>query len=302
LAVKQIAGDRITEMKRMRTGAAAMVACIVLLTVTGAASSGVAGARDIVLATTTSTQDTGLLDALIPPFEKQTGIRVKVIAVGTGQALALGRRGDADLLLVHAPDAEKRFMAEGYGADRRPLMFNDFVIVGPADDPAKIRGTRSPSQALARIAKAGAVFASRGDNSGTHMKEKDLWALAHVNPAGAWYLEAGSGMAAVLRLASERGAYTLSDRGTFLAQKGGQGGPGLALEVLCEGAPVLRNPYAVITLNPQRFPDRNTAGARRFADYLLSPEAQRIIAGFGKEKFGQPLFHLYPSPKSAKGR
>jgi len=273
-----------------------------LLMMLGAAGGSAAERRDLVLATTTSTQDTGLLDALLPPFEKQSGIDVKVIAVGTGQALELGRRGDADVLLVHAPQAEKAFMAEGYGAERRPLMFNDFVIVGPKDDPAKIRGMRPPSQAFARIARAGAPFVSRGDNSGTHMKEKELWAGAGVKPSGDWYLEAGSGMAAVLRLASERGAYTLSDRGTYLAQKGGQGGAGLALVVLCEGAPVLRNPYAVITLNPGRFPDRNTAGARQLVDYLFSPEARHIIAEFGKDKYGQPLFHLYPPPKDAKGR
>jgi tungstate transport system substrate-binding protein len=259
-----------------------------------------AEARELVLATTTSTQDTGLLEALLPPFEKETGIRVKVIAVGTGQALALGRRGDADVLMVHAPQAEKAFMAEGYGAERRALMYNDFVLVGPREDPAGVRGMGSAIQAFMRIAKTQSVFVSRGDNSGTHMKEKELWASARVRPSGRWYLEAGSGMAATLRVASEKEAYTLTDRGTYLAQSGAQGKPALALEVLCEGAPVLRNPYAVITVNPQRFPHTNSEGAGALVGYLFSPAAQRLIAEFGKDRYGQPLFHVYPPAKDAK--
>lgn len=256
--------------------------------------------RDLVLATTTSTQDTGLLDALLPPFEKETGIRVKVIAVGTGQALALGRRGDADVLMVHAPQAEKAFMAGGYGAERRPLMYNDFVLVGPKGDPAAVRGIRSAIQAFGRIAQTRALFVSRGDNSGTHMKEKDLWASARVRPSGSWYLEAGSGMAATLRLASEKGAYTLTDRGTYLAQSRARWESGLGLEVLCEGAPVLRNPYAVMTVNPARFPDTNAEGAQRLVAYLFSVKGQRLIAEFGKDRYGEALFHVYPPAKDAK--
>lgn len=277
---------------------AGSVLALALVCASGARGAG--EGRELVLATTTSTQDTGLLDALLPPFEKETGITVKVIAVGTGQALALGRRGDADVLLVHAPQAEKAFMAEGYGAERRPLMYNDFVLVGPTEDPAGVRGMKSAIQAFGRIAATKSPFVSRGDNSGTHMKERELWASARVRPSGPWYLEAGSGMAATLRLASEKGAYTLSDRGTYLAQGRAREKPGPGLELLCEGAPVLRNPYAVITVSPDRFPDRNAAGARKLVAYLLSEKAQRLIAEFGKERYGQPLFHVYPPAKGGK--
>jgi tungstate transport system substrate-binding protein len=243
----------------------------------------------LTLATTTSTQDSGLLDVLVPAFEKETGVRVKVIAVGTGQALALGRRGDADVLLVHARAAEDAFVAQGYGVDRRDVMYNDFLLVGPAADPAGVRSTHTAAAALARIAGRRSTFVSRGDDSGTHKKEQELWRAARVQPSGEWYLRAGAGMGEVLRMASERGAYTLSDRATFLAQQ-----KGLQLVTHLEGDRALFNPYGVIAVNPRRLPGVNYAGARRFIQFLMSPPAQRLIADFGRARYGQPLFHIYP--------
>jgi tungstate transport system substrate-binding protein len=243
----------------------------------------------LTLATTTSTQDSGLLDALLPVFEKESGIHVKVVAVGTGQALALGQRGDADVLLVHARAAEDTFVAQGYGVDRRDVMYNDFVLVGPGADPAGVREARTAAAALARIARRRATFVSRGDESGTHKKEQELWRAAGVQPAGEWYLRAGAGMAEALRIASERGAYTLSDRATFLAQRSG-----LQLVTLLEGDRALFNPYGVIAVNPRRVPGVNYSGARRFIRFLMSPSAQRLIADFGRARYGQTLFHTYP--------
>lgn len=247
-----------------------------------------AGPRDLVLATTTSTQDTGLLDVLIPRFERESGLKVKVIAVGTGQALELGRRGDADVLLVHAPAAEEAFMKEGHGAERKPVFYNDFVLVGPAADPAGVREARAPGAALTAISRSGALFISRGDDSGTHKKEQALWKEAGLTPQGKWYVSAGAGMAEALRMASEREAYTLSDRGTYLALS-----RTLRLKVLFQGGESLRNPYAVITVSPTRHPTVNAAAARRFEAFLLSPDTRRLVASFGKEKYGMPLFRLF---------
>ena len=242
--------------------------------------------QPLVLATTTSTYDSGLLDELLPPFEEEWGGPVRVLAVGTGEALEVGRRGDADLLMVHAPEQEKAFVAEGYGVARRPLMYNDFVIVGPGADPASVRDTATATEALRAIASAEAVFVSRGDNSGTHMKEESVWQALGLAPEGDWYLSAGSSMAAVLRLASEKAGYALSDRATFLAQDG------LDLTVLFEGDPVLHNPYAVIAVSPAKNPNVNQAGAQALVDFLFSPRGQAIVADFGREEHGQPLFHL----------
>jgi tungstate transport system substrate-binding protein len=243
-------------------------------------------ARELTLATTTSTQDSGLLDVLVPLFrERSGGIEVRVVAVGTGQALELGRRGDADVLLVHDPEAEQRFLDQGHGILPRRVMHNDFVLVGPPGDPAGIRGMRSAARAFAKIARKGALFVSRGDGSGTHAREKEMWRRAGVEPRGAWYLSAGSGMGAVLRLADQKRAYTLADRGTFLALR-----TGLELAVLSEGDALLRNQYRVIVVNPQMHPHVRAQAARRFADFLLGAEAQRAIGAFGKERFGQPLF------------
>ncbi len=239
----------------------------------------------IILATTTSTQDSGLLDVLIPAFEQASGYRVKTVAVGTGQALRMGANGDADVLLVHAPAAEKEFMDSGYGDDRLLVMYNDFVIVGPETDPASIRSQTGASEALRSIASARALFISRGDDSGTHKKERSLWKKAGLTPSWDGYIESGQGMAATLLIASEKGAYTLTDRATYLAQR-----EHLDLVVLLEGDPLLRNIYHVITVNAERWPEVNAEGAKAFADFLVSEQGQALIADFGRARFGQPLF------------
>jgi tungstate transport system substrate-binding protein len=250
-----------------------------------AAGCGPAPIPSLTLATTTSTQDSGLLDELVPAFREQTGIEVKVVAVGTGQALELGRRGDADVLLVHDPAAEEQFMADGFGRDRRPVMHNDFVLVGPPADPAGVKGATTAAEAFARVARHEAAFVSRGDESGTHQKERAVWLQAGVEPRGGWYVQAGAGMGQVLRMAGERRAYTLSDRGTFLAQR-----QGLDLAVLSEGDPLLTNPYHIIIVNPDRHPHVHRQEARRFVDFLESDQTQKRIAAFGADRFGQPLF------------
>jgi tungstate transport system substrate-binding protein len=242
--------------------------------------------KNLILATTTSTQDTGLLDVLIPVFEKKTGYFVKTIAVGSGQAMAMGQKGEADVLLVHSPDAEKKFMAEGSGVNRLLVMHNDFVVVGPPADPAAIKGAKSTVDAFKKIAAAGALFLSRGDNSGTHAKEKGIWKAAGMNPEGQkWYQQTGLGMGQTLNVASEKKGYTLADRGTWLALK-----KNLALDILMEGDPLLLNVYHVIQVNPDRWPKVNADGAKAFSDFMVSREAQRIIATFGVDKYGSPLF------------
>lgn len=241
----------------------------------------------VVLATTTSTQDTGLLDVLIPAFEgANPGIRLKPIAVGTGEALAMGRRGDADVLLVHAREAEEAFLAQGHGILRLDVMHNDFLVVGPSADPAGVKG-RPILEALQLVAARKAVFVSRGDRSGTHVKELSLWKQAGVGPAGApWYVEVGQGMGAAARIASEKRAYILIDRGTFLALR-----KTLDLVAISEGGDELRNRYGVIVVSPTSHPGVRAREARRFAEWLVSPDSQRLIGEFGAERFGQPLFH-----------
>ena len=240
---------------------------------------------DIILATTTSTQDSGLLDVLLPAFQAATGYNVKTVAVGTGQALKMGEEGNADVLLVHAPASEIAFMDGGFGSDRRLVMHNDFVLVGPAADPAAIEGLGA-LEAMQAIAANGATFVSRGDDSGTHKKELDLWKKAEVDPAGqAWYLETGQGMGATLTIASEKAAYTLTDRATYLANR-----DNLELVILSEGDPTMLNVYHVIAVNPEKWPAVNAEGAAAFADYLTSVDGQSLIASFGVEEFGQPLF------------
>jgi tungstate transport system substrate-binding protein len=228
----------------------------------------------VILSTTTSTQDSGLLDVLVPLFEQKTGYTVKTIAVGTGQALALAARGEADVVLAHAPALEKKYVADGKMLDRRLVMYNDFVIIGPADDPAKIKGLTKAADAMKAIAATGSRFVSRGDNSGTHVLEKSLWKLAGVEPQGAWYIEAGQGMGATLGIADDRKAYTLTDRGTFLL----------------EGDRPLLNIYSVMRVNPSNGPRVNTAGGAAFADFMLSADVQQVIKTFGVDKYGQPLF------------
>jgi tungstate transport system substrate-binding protein len=240
---------------------------------------------NLILATTTSTQDSGLLDVLVPLFEQQTGYTVKTVAVGTGEALKMGEEGNADVLLVHAPSSEQTYMDGGHGKDRRLVMHNDFIVVGPASDPAGIKG-KSPNAALAAIAAAGAPFVSRGDDSGTHKKELDLWKKAAIDPAGQpWYSETGQGMGATLTVASEKDAYTLTDRATYLANKGN-----LHLETLVEGDPSLLNVYHVITVNPDKSPAINYAGALAFADFLIADATQQVIGDFGVDEYGQQLF------------
>jgi tungstate transport system substrate-binding protein len=240
---------------------------------------------DLILATTTSTQDSGLLDVLVPAFEGQSGYRVKTIAVGTGQALALGERGEADVLLVHAPDSEKKFMEAGHGVSRRLVMYNDFVIVGPPDDPAAVNGL-PVAEALKRIAAKGSLFVSRADNSGTHQLEQKLWQTAAITPKGQnWYQESGTGMGATLTIAAEKKAYTVTDRGTYLSLR-----DKLGLKIVVEGERVLLNIYSVIPVNPAKNERINAAGGLAFADYIISPPAQTIIKEFGVAKFGQALF------------
>jgi tungstate transport system substrate-binding protein len=245
---------------------------------------GAAAAREVVLATTTSVQDTGLLDVLLPDFERRSPFRVKTIAVGSGQALAMGERGEADVLLAHAPDAEKKIVATGAVVDRRLVMHNDFVLVGPPASPVRL-ATLRPHEALLAIRAAAQPFFSRGDGSGTHQLEMRLWRQAGVEPSGAFYHVTGGGMGQTLLIASERRGFTLTDRGTFLVQA-----RSLALEVALEGAPELVNPYHVMRVNPDRFSRVNAEGARAFASYLLSPDGQNVIADFGRASFGRPLF------------
>jgi len=242
--------------------------------------------KNIILATTTSTQDSGLLDVLIPIFEKKTGYMVKTIAVGSGQAMAMGERGEADVLLVHSQDAEKKFMEKGYGLNRMLVMHNDFIIVGPATDPAKIKGAKSSAEAFKKIAETQSLFMSRGDNSGTHAKEKAIWKTSGIEYSGQkWYQETGLGMGQTLGVTAEKKGYTLADRGTYLSLK-----KQLGLELLCEGDPLLLNVYHVIEVNPAKWPRVNAAGAKAFSDFMVSDEAQKVITTFGVDKYGQPLF------------
>lgn len=242
--------------------------------------------KTIILATTTSTQDSGLLDVLVPAFEKKTGYFVKTISVGSGQAMAMGQKGEADVLLVHSPAAEKQFMADGLGVERRLVMHNDFIILGPAEDPAKIKGMKSAPEAFKKIAAAGSLFLSRGDNSGTHAKEKAVWKDAGVAYEGEkWYQQTGLGMGQTLNVANEKKGYVLADRGTYLALA-----KNLKLDLLVQGDAVLLNIYHVIEVNPSRWPKVNSKGAKAFADFMVSKETQDTIKTFGVDKFGSPLF------------
>ena len=241
----------------------------------------------LILATTTSTQDSGLLDVLILLFEAQTGFTVQTVAVGSGQAMTMGQEGNADVLLVHSPSAEKAFMDEGWGKDRALIMHNDFIIVGPADDPAKIKGL-GPADAFKAVATAEAPFVARADKSGTSTKELGIWAKTDVNPAEskpAWYIETGQGMGPSLTIASEKAAYTLTDRATYLANK-----DALQLEILVEGDKTLLNVYHVITVNTEKWSKVNYDGATAFLKFMTDPATQEVIGQFGVDKFGQPLF------------
>jgi tungstate transport system substrate-binding protein len=240
------------------------------------------------LSTTTSTENSGLLYVLLPPFEKQFNVKVDVISVGSGKAIKLGENGDADVVLMHERDLEDKFVADGYGVNRRDVMHNDFVIIGPTADPSGIRKAKTAAEAFKLIAKKEATFVSRGDKSGTHSKELSLWKKAGVTPGGSWYMESGMGMGEVLIMAYEKGAYTLTDRGTYLAfQKGGK----INLPILFEGDSTLFNPYGIIAVNPARHPSVNYIMAMALIGWVTSPEGQRIIADFGKERYGSPLFY-----------
>lgn len=243
--------------------------------------------KDVILATTTSTRDAGLLDSLLPMFERQTGYHVKVIAVGSGQALEMGRRGDADLVLSHAPEAERTLTDSGYFVRRRLVMHNAFLIVGPPQDPAGVRGLSDATTTFARIAARQAPFVSRGDKSGTHQRELSLWQLAHIATPrpGGWYIEAGQGMGATLQLASEKAAYTLTDEATYLTWR-----DKITLVPMTEGDSLLYNVYHVLELNPKNAPRVNVEGGRALADFFLAAETQRLIGQFGQKRFGRSLF------------
>lgn len=242
--------------------------------------------NEIVLATTTSTQDSGLLDVLIPEFEKQSGYTVKTIAVGSGQAMAMGRRGEADVLLVHSPAEEEKFIAEGFGVDRLKVMHNTFIIVGPPEDPVGIKGCATAVEAFKKISSAKSVFVSRGDKSGTHSKELGIWKTAGIKVApGEYYLETGQGMGCTLMIASEKDGYTLTDRATFLAFK-----DKLNLSLFLSSDASLLNIYHVISVNPEKNRDINSTGAKAFAEFITSVKTQNIIAEFGRDKFGESLF------------
>jgi tungstate transport system substrate-binding protein len=244
------------------------------------------GPKEIILATTTSTQDSGLLDILVPEFEKDSGYNVKVIAVGSGQALAMGQRGDADVLLVHAPSSEKALIDDGSAINRRLVMHNDFVILGPEKDPAGIKGMTSAVDALKKVFDTGSSFISRGDDSGTNKAELSLWKTAGVDPKGkSWYVETGQGMGATLQVANQKDGYTLSDRATFLAQ-----GEGFVLKVLVEGDPLLLNVYSVMQVNPDEFDLVNGPGGKAFADFMVSEKGQQMIGAYVDKKSGKPLF------------
>ncbi len=255
-------------------------------TAAATAATAVRGPKDIILATTTSTQDSGLLDVLVPAFEKASGYHVKVIAVGTGQALQMGQRGDADVLLVHAPSSEKTFMDGGYGINRQLVMHNDFIIVGPTGDAAHVKDAKTALSAMQAIADGKADFISRGDKSGTNTFELSLWKALNVTPAGqSWYEESGQGMGATLTIANQKNAYTISDRATYLAQKAH-----LDLVIIFQGDPKMLNVYHVIQVNPDKFSGINAAGAKAFADFMVSSSTQQLIGQFGVKQCGQQLF------------
>ncbi len=257
------------------------------------------GSNDLILATTTSTENSGLLDELVPRFEEASVVNVKVVAVGSGAALALGEQGDADVLLVHSPTAEQAFVDAGYGVERTRVMFNEFVLVGPPEDPAGIAAASTAAEALAAIANAGASFVSRGDDSGTHARELALWAEAglEVPRDAGWYAESGQGMGFTLTFAAQTEAYTLSDRATWLAVSDPE-----ELAALVEGDPLLRNIYHVIIVNPDRHGGLNTEAARAFRAFLLEPATQALISSFGVAEHGEPLFTGYADTAGATSR
>jgi tungstate transport system substrate-binding protein len=278
--------EKIMKRKLQKVLGAALVAAVLMIGMALPASAAGPAQKNLILATTTSTQDSGLLDVLIPVFEKKTGYFVKTIAVGSGQAMAMGQKGEADVMLVHSPDAEKKFVTDGFGLNRLIVMHNDYIVIGPPADPAAIKGATSTVEAFKKIAAAGSLFMSRGDNSGTHAKEMGIWKAAGIKPEGQkWYQQTGLGMGQTLNVAAEKKGYTLADRGTWLSlqQK-------LGLPILKEGDPILLNVYHVIAVNPAKWPKVNADGAKAFSDFMLSADTQGIIKTFGVEKYGGALF------------
>jgi tungstate transport system substrate-binding protein len=243
---------------------------------------------ELILATTTSVLDSGLLDVLVERFEKKYPYRIKAIAVGSGAALLMARQGEADVTITHEPRAEGEFMDAGYGESRREVMYNDFIIVGPADDPAGIKGMGDAAVAFTRISETAQPFVSRGDASGTNAMEISVWERAGIQPAGDWYKESGQGMGYTLRTADEEGAYTITDRATFIVLD-----EALDLEIMVEGDPGLLNVYSVIVTNPEVFPDTNIQGARDLQDFLFEPETQELIRDFGLDTYDQHLFYVF---------
>ncbi|MGD8857462.1 MAG: substrate-binding domain-containing protein [Chloroflexota bacterium] len=262
-----------------------LISVVILVALTACAQEA-AEPQNMILATTTSTENSGLLAEILPVFEEEYNVTVEVVAVGTGQALALGEDGNADVLLVHARALEDAFMEAGHGSRREDVMYNDFVILGPSADPAGIRGMSEAAAAFGQIAATESPFVSRGDDSGTHTKEKAIWAAAGIEPSGSWYNSAGQGMGAVLTIADEEQAYTLSDRATYLARTL----EGIDLEILVEGDPILFNPYGVIAVNPDKGEHIKADLANDFIDWLISVPTQELIGQFGVEEFGSPLF------------
>ncbi len=280
------------DVRRLKRRGSSLVSHVQLVVLVGLVPSLALGQRvpDVVLATTTSVRDAGLLEVLLPPFESTTGYRVRVIAVGSGQAMVLGRRGEADILILHDPQGERAFVEAGFGVERAPLMHNEFVIVGPPTDPARVRG-RTAAEAFARVAERKALFVGRGDRSGTDVREQALWNAAGMRPERAWYRESGQGMSASLQIANQLRAYVLTDIGTLLSHRAR-----LDLEILVESDPALQNVYHVVLVNPDRFAWINASGARALRDYLVSSAAQRAIGAFGVAESGRPLF--FPDARS----
>lgn len=260
-----------------------LILCLTLALIVCAAV--VSAQERLKISSTTSTDNTGLFGALNPPFEKKFNCRTDVIAVGTGKALKIGEAGDVDVVFVHSRAAEDKFIADGYGVNRRDVMYNDFLIIGPKKDPAGIRGVKDTKKALSEIAAKGALFISRGDDSGTHKMEIQLWKKSGIAPQGKWYSESGQGMGAVIQIANEKLGYALADRGTFLAYA-----KKIDLVVLCEGDKDLFNPYGIMAVNPAKVPSANYVLAMAYIGWVTSQEGQKIIREFGVEKFGQPLF------------
>lgn len=252
--------------------------------------------KDVIMATTTSTQDSGLLDVLIPDFQKKTGYRIKPIAVGTGQALKMGEKGEADVMLTHAPKSEQPLVDSKVATNYQLVMHNDFIIVGPENDPAGVKQVKTSTEAFKKIAEKAAVFVSRGDDSGTHKKELSIWEKAGITPKGQkWYQETGSGMGQTLNVANEKMGYTLTDRATYLAQK-----KNFKMDIVAQGDKDLLNIYHVMQVNPDKFPKVNAAGAKAFVEYMVSPETQKLIGEFGKDKYGEALFYADAGKKESE--